>query len=218
MFPVKAYALVIVETFMNQSCAPTTVLYDMEFEQIWKDHPEALFLTCYDNFLNEAYKGQTKDFLEPCARRKFSYTSSNDLGAEAKPLIMINGHYTSNYHYPAVTKSGILMADALDELQNIALSREGDDLKIDFPALALNHSADFDVLLYIYAPEILEDEENTMRIINPVYLMDSLEPWDGGTKTLKVSLNDDVRGLSAVVIAQDKNFGPIRAAGHLHDL
>lgn len=213
----QAGAFVVVEAFINTSCG-VDVAKDVEFEKIWNEHPEALILTCHDGFLNEAYKVQSNDFLEPCSRRKYSYSSAHDLEAVSKSLVMVNGRYPANYAYPGVTESAIVMADALDHVETIVMAREDEALNIEFPALHSEDPLDLDVFLYIYAPEVAEDEETGMRVINPVYLMEVLEPWDGGARTVSQGIPEDIEGLSAVIIAQDRDFGGIRAAGYIQNL
>lgn len=232
---------VIVENFLGSACAALSQ-HQANMKALKQLHnDEVLMLTCPfdDTIMGADYP------LKACSSRMSGYLRRDIFSGSSMPVIALNGRYVTAGGHQNIIASGITMAKTTDQISDINFRIENTDLVGTLPEDVAEGDYDLWLFAYDRAkvgslevflePEHTHNEDGThvdpifdnneeahqpitdtvdVTYDNFVRALKKLGDWSGNPESFVIPLNGfDAEGF--VVVAQEKNYGPIVAYGHI---
>lgn len=236
---------VIVENFIGSACAALSQ-HEETMKALSAEHnDDVVIVTCPldDTIVEGDYP------LEACSSRMFGYLRKEFETGSSPPVVALNGRYVTAGGYRNIISSGVEMAKTTDNISDINFRIEGAELVGTLPENVSEGDYDLWLYAYdkakvgsvvvfmeqdhehnedgSHVDPALENNEEAHETVtenmdvtynNFVSALKKLGDWNGNPESFVIPLNSfDAEGF--VVVAQEKNYGPIVAYGHVeHDI
>jgi hypothetical protein len=229
IFHHQAFAqAVILENFSSAQCNASPQS-DENIKALLEKDKDVFLLTC-PIALGSGNSGDQKT-SELCSERMIGYVLQYPLTRmPSTPNIVVNGRYQTVGTYPKIFESAIKLAHFEKNVMPISLHVKDNSVDADLPPL--DDFQNYDLWFFAYDKSMTVTyerndhthgpdgsdivSEKTLKIPytfqNAVKFLKNLGEWSGAGENIVVPLHD-FKADGFVILAQEKNYGPVIAAG-----